>query len=297
MTISYNCDDKLLKVCGFIAEESKEQVIEMSTTSLCCDSSELITYYNNDYCSNKVIVDSIIFSNYTYSPDYTPGIPCLGWFGFSWAFSIDGAANIVSVNGTKTVTPCNGIPTTTNITSTYQLSGAERYYMAGVGELFEFDLNFITAEGCEINVIASFTTCPCEQCNECEVDVPIAGDITTTLVTNISNTFEMVQEGRIYCAIFDKELNNGITSIHLITPDYDIYTCLLIDCGSELECKITSKIADNILCTSCGKDINESFELYLEFQMLLSLLDCEKCCQACQLYNKIDNGLSKCNHC
>ena len=295
MTISYNCDDKLLKACGFIAEESKEQVIEMSTTSLCCSDPELVTYYNNDYCSNKVIVDSIIFSNYTYSPDYDPGT-CTGWFAFNWAFSIDGAANIVSVNGTETITPYVGSPTVINITSTSQLSGSLQYdFSTSVGELFEFDLNFITAEGCEINVIASFSTI-CEQC-QCEMDLPIAGNITTTLVTNISNTFEMVQEGKIYCAIFDKELNNGITSIHLITPDYDIYTCLLIDCGSELECKITSKIADNILCTSCGKDINESFELYLEFQMLLSLLDCEKCCQACQLYNKIDNGLSKCNHC
>lgn len=294
MTFSYNCDTKLLQVCGIDKEASKGASIEMSTTSLCCESPELTTYYSTDYCSEKTIVDSIVFNNYQYSSDYNPNI-CTGWFSFHWFLSIITTSDIVSVNGTQTVTSYGGQSTTIPINSLNQLEGDLQYYLNGIGELFEFDLNFITAQGCEINVTVSFTTI-CDQC-QCGVDLPNDGPVTSTVVDNPNNTFEYVKDRESYCALFDIDLPNGINSIHFILDVNDIYTCLFIDCGSELECKITDKIANNMLCASCGENINESFELFLQYQMMLSLLGCEKCCQACKLYSQLDDELSKCKHC
>jgi len=288
ITVTYDCTNEDITICGL---DNKTQEITLETTAKCCSTPTGETYYLDTLCSTMKPLKVLLLNNYQYSNDYDPNT-CTGWFSFDWSFTVDPTVTITSVTGTITVT-IDGVSTITTVDDITDLDGSLQQYLTDPGATYEFDLNIQTSQGCDLTLTTSFTTV-CGQC-QCDTDLPTKTSLVYVVNDSPTPTFTLV-EG---CATIEEPLEDGVIYIDISTDEESNGTyssCILVDCD-DLLCKLTKKIADNILCTNCDENLDESFELYLEYQMLFSLLDCEKCCQACQLYNKIDNGLSKCSSC
>lgn len=275
--MTYNCNDKTITICDL---DKKTNEIQIGATNKCCSSSSLTTYYNEKYCSSLIEdkVFDFLITNVTVSPDYDENL-CLGYMTWNWEFTT--SLNIDSVIGVVTY---NNLPHDT-INSTSDFTGLEQVYFADGGGTYVYNIDIITIEGCSYHVKIIYTT---EVNSQCTLGDPRVIEQNLNVVNDhVTNPFEIING----CVTLNIPMEDGVNNITLIVDGVDMSSCILVDCNS-LECKITNKIADTILCTGCNSNIDSSFELYLKYQILLDLIDCQSCCNACELYNQLKDELS-----